>query len=129
MAAAAIEQSQGAWRIDRERLVVIVHRSRQTAVSASRIAAIAVGDGVARIQLNGARVIRNGPGVIAFRLPRVTAVEPCALIPWGEQDDLIKFGDGFFKTAFVVQDAPAIEARFEIALIEFNGAVEIGQRS
>src|SRR5215510_7668326 len=128
IADAAIEEGQGAARIEDERLVVIVHRSRQIAAGAARIAAIAVGDGLARIQLDGARVIRNGPGVIAFRLPGVTAVEPCALITRGEPGDLIEFGDGFFKPAFVVQDAPAVETRLEVARIEFNGAVEIVQR-
>src|SRR5262249_3977541 len=50
IADAAIEEGQGAARIEDERLIVIVHRSRQIAASASRIAAIAVGDGLARIQ-------------------------------------------------------------------------------
>ena len=128
IAGAWIEEGHCAARIDDDRLVVIVHRSRQIAVRAARIAAIVVGDGKARIQLDGAREIRNGPGVIAFRLPGVTAAEPGSLITRSEQDDLIKFGDGFFKPAFVVKDATAIESRFEIARIEFNGAVEIGQR-
>ena len=83
---------------------------------------------MARIQLDGARVIRNSSRLIAFRLPDVTAVEPCALITRGEPDDLIKFGAGFFKPTIVVQDAPAIETRFEVARIEFNGAAEIIQR-
>jgi tetratricopeptide (TPR) repeat protein len=40
MADAAIEEGQGVLRIDDDRLVVIVHRSRQIAVRAARIALI-----------------------------------------------------------------------------------------
>src|SRR5215831_4945121 len=84
IADAAIEEGQGAARIQGERPVVIVHRFRQIAAGAARIAAIAVGDGLARIQLDGASVIRNSSGVIACRLPGVTAVEPTALIARGQ---------------------------------------------
>jgi hypothetical protein len=127
---ATIEKCQGAARIDDDRLVVILHRSRQIAAGASRIAAIAVGDGLARIQqFDGACEIGHGPGVIAFQEPGIAAVEPCALITRGEQDDLIEFGDGIFNPAFVVSDAPAIEASFEISWSEIDGAVEIDHRS
>src|SRR5262245_43392265 len=127
IADAAIEEGQGAARIDDDRLVVIAHRSRQIAVRAARIAAIGVGDGLARIQLDGARVIRNGASVIAFRLPRAASVEPCALITRGEPDGLIVIGDSLFESAFVVPDVSTIEARFDVTRIQLNGVVEIGQ--
>src|SRR5262249_4001929 len=127
VANATIEESHRAARIERERQVVIVHRPCQIAVRAARVAAIAVGRGVAWIQLDGARVVRNGGGVIAFRVSGGAAVGPCAPITRGKQNGLIIIGQSFFVPAFVTPGVTAIEAHLDITRIEFDGAVEVAQ--
>src|SRR5262249_30643552 len=97
------------------------------AVRAARAAAIAVGRGVAWIQLDGARVVRNGGGVIAFRVSGGAAVGPCAAITRGKQNGLIVIGQSFFVPAFVTPGVTASEAHLDMTRIEFDGAVEVAQ--
>src|SRR5262245_2679685 len=42
---------------------------------------------------------------------------------------LVKIGDGFFKSFFVMPDTAAIDTRFYKARIDFDGAIEVRQRS